>query len=536
LLRLTTFGGVQLRRDGEPHTGAASQRRRLALLVLIASAGSRAVSRDKLLGYLWPETDGERARHALRQALHALQHALDADALFLGTNALELNPAVITADVVEFQDAAAAGAHARVAALYRGPFLDGFFVSDAAPFEQWASARRAEFARLHTASLEALAEECGVRGDRTGAIDWWRRLAAEQPVSARYALGLMRALAAAGDRTGAIQFAGVHAAVVRQELGAEPDPAVADLAARLRAGEVAAGGPRSGMPTGPVPRVNDARLAWLETALGSRYDIDTRVGSGVAASNAGHPAFDRARGVAVEIHVIGSALQLVTDVDVLREQFDRVVALDDPHVLPMYEHGVALGIVYFVVGRAPGASLRDRLARDRQLPVDESIAIARDVAAALACAEAGGVTHGDLRPRHVYLTPGGAVVGGFGVDDALRRATTRERTSATIRVGSPAYQSPEQITSDPRVDGRADIYSLGCMLYEMLAGEVPYASPNPMRMVSAKLTAPPPGLCAQRESVSAELEGVVHRCLARAPSDRYATARDLASALSEATA
>src|SRR5688572_20261189 len=131
MLRLTTFGEVVLREDGSPHAGAGSLRRRLALLVLVAAAGRGTVSRDKLLGYLWAESDAERARHALRQSLHALQRSLGTDALFLGTDALQLNPAVISSDLQDVDDAVAAGAHERVIALCKGPFLDGFYVGDA---------------------------------------------------------------------------------------------------------------------------------------------------------------------------------------------------------------------------------------------------------------------------------------------------------------------------------------------------------------------------------------------------------------------
>jgi serine/threonine-protein kinase len=129
------------------------------------------------------------------------------------------------------------------------------------------------------------------------------------------------------------------------------------------------------------------------------------------------------------------------------------------------------------------------------------------------------------------VTPGGCLVSGLGIAEAIARATTHDRTSTTIRLGSPAYQSPEQLTGEPRLDARADVYSFGCMLYEMLAGEVPYASASPTHLVGAKLTAPLPSLRARRESVSEALEAVVQRCLARAPSDRYRHAGELREAL-----
>ena len=539
MLRLTTFGGVLLRDDGEPHTGAASQRRRLALLVLVAAAWARPISRDKLVGVLWPDVDEERARHALRQALHALQHALGGDALFLGTSALQLNPAVISSDVQELEEAAEAGAHQRLVALYKGPFLDGFVVSDAPEFEHWADAQRAHFARLHTASLEALAAESSTRGDRAGAVTWWRRLAAEHPVSSRYALGLMRALSDAGDRTGALQFAAVHETVVRQQLGTEPDAAVADLAAQLRAGEEpdatsARGGARAAAALradAVRERARDRRLAWLDRTLGARFDIDAQTSRHVVGAIVSYQAFDRTRRVPVEIHLLDAGVSTSADFDLLGAHLDRIASLDEPHVAPLYEHGVAEHVVYYVVSRPEGVSLRDRLARERQLPLGEALAVADDVAAALAHAHERGVRHGDLRPKYVVGGDAGCVVTGLGIAEALLSATAHDRTSTAIRVGSPAYQSPEQLTGASGVDARWDVYALGCMLYEMLAGEVPFASGNPTHLVSAKFTAPVPSVRERRDSVTPELDAVVRRCLAKSPSDRYRDGGELRAAL-----
>lgn len=137
MLRLTTFGGVSLLQEGVPHAGPGSQRRRLALLLLIAASGNRGISRDKILGYLWPESEPEAARHALHQSLHALRRSLAADHLFLGTTSLQLNPDVISSDATEFEEAVAGRYYERAVGLYTGPFADGFFLDDAPEFERW---------------------------------------------------------------------------------------------------------------------------------------------------------------------------------------------------------------------------------------------------------------------------------------------------------------------------------------------------------------------------------------------------------------
>ncbi len=537
MIRLTTFGGVLLRQDGTPHVGAASQRRRLALLVLIAGAGRRSIHRDKLLGYLWPETDSERARHALRQSLHAVQRALGVEPLFLGADALQLNPAVISSDVEDFEEAVEAGDHQTVVALFKGPFLDGFFVNDAPEFERWADSQRARYAGRFTAALEALAVSTSAKGQHAAAVAWWRRLVGEDPVSSRYALGLMRALAQAGDRTGALHFASLHQTTVQQELGAEPDPVVADFVAQLRAGEsVGSSGEQSsgaaaaaGKLAAARDRARNRQRAWLDRALGDRFLLEAAPASQGAV--VAYPAIDRVQRVPVEIHLLDPGVSAVADIDALLASLDRIAALREPHIVPLHDHGHADGIVYYVVRRPAGESLRDKLARERQLPVGEALTIADDVAAALACAHEAGVMHADLRPKHVFVSEGGAALAGIGIAEALTAATTSDRTSAALRMGSPSYQSPEQLAGDSRVDPRSDLYSLGCVLYEMLAGEVPFASSTATTIASGKLTTSVPSLSARRDTVSPELDGLVQRCLARAPSDRFRNAGELRAAL-----
>lgn len=538
MLRLTTFGGVQLREDGAPHVGAASQRRRLALLVLVAAAGDSPITREKLVSLLWADADTERARHALRQALHALQQVGGPDGMLLGSTALQLNPAVITSDLAEFVAAAEAGVHERVVALHRGPFLDGFFVGEAPEFERWVDAQRAHYTTTYTSALEALARKAESRGDRAGAVSWWRRLATEQPVSARFALGYMRALAEAGDRTGAIQFATVHETVVRQELGIEPDASVVEYATRLRAGEIES---RPGPSEGSVAaglrqhsarsRMRERQIAWLDRTLGARFDIDTQTPAPASGGVAGYRAYDRVRREPVEIELLDAGVSVVADLDLLRSSLDHIATLSEPHIARLREHGAVDGVVYYIVDRPDGVSLRDHLARERQLPVDEAVSIARGTALALAHAHSHDVLHGDLRPKYVVVAADGCRLTGLGIAEAITRATAHDRTSTALRMGSPAYQSPELLSGEPRLDARADVYSFGCMLYEMLAGEVPFASASATNMVGAKLTSPAPSLRDRRDSVSPALDAVIQRCLARVPSDRYRNGGEVARAL-----
>ena len=233
MLRLTTFGGLTLARGAEDLTGAATQRRRLALLVLLAVAGSVGMSRDKLLAYLWPESDLERARHVLNQLLYAQRQQVGDD-LFLGRKTLRLNPALITSDVGGFEQGLAGGDLATAAGLYAGPFLDGFFVKDAPEFERWVEEQRARLAQLALEAMRALAESSESTGDGGAAVRWWRRAATIDPFDARVALRLVTALGAVGDRPGALREASRYEARLGRELGVMPDAAFADAVARLR--------------------------------------------------------------------------------------------------------------------------------------------------------------------------------------------------------------------------------------------------------------------------------------------------------------
>lgn len=233
MLVVRTFGGLAIERDGAVREGAAARRKTLALLALLAAAGTKGLSRDKLIGYLWPETDTLGARHLLKQTCYALRHDLGEPDLFLGRDELRLNPAVVSSDIQAFEAALESGDQERAAALYTGPFLDGFYLSGAGEFERWVDGERARLAQRACAALEALAGEAAARGNHARAGELWRRLATLDPLSARVAVGLMSALDAAGDRAGALQFARVHEAWLREEFDTAPDRSVVELVERL---------------------------------------------------------------------------------------------------------------------------------------------------------------------------------------------------------------------------------------------------------------------------------------------------------------
>jgi TolB-like protein/DNA-binding SARP family transcriptional activator/Tfp pilus assembly protein PilF len=256
---LQLFGGASLQTAGQPLHGAVAQRRRLALLALLAVPEPRPIARDKLIAFLWPEADTERARHLLSEALYVIRKALGESAIVAAGDELHLQPEVVSTDVHAFEAALAQEDLERALTLYRGPFLDGFFLEGAPEFERWAEQERVRLATCYQRVLEALAQQRQTAGDLTGAVDALRRLTSTDPYNARFALRLMQALAAARDRAAALQHARVHAALLREEFQADPEPEIEAYAARLRAAgpEAAQPVPQPGSPGSPRVLVDE---------------------------------------------------------------------------------------------------------------------------------------------------------------------------------------------------------------------------------------------------------------------------------------
>ena len=236
MLHLVTFGGLALESANEGIAPRLSAQR-LALLAVLAAEGGRHVSRERMTGLFWPDVDEERARHSLRQAMYTLRHEVGRE-IIRSDFALSLDPSAITADVVEFRAALARGDRVAAATLVRGPFLAGFYLPSAAPFQRWVEEERA---RLHTAAsgaIASLAADASAANDTDAAVGWWRQLTQLDPLSGRFAVGYLTALAARGDRAEALDFARYHAALVRRELETDPDPEIQRFEARLRSAPV----------------------------------------------------------------------------------------------------------------------------------------------------------------------------------------------------------------------------------------------------------------------------------------------------------
>jgi DNA-binding SARP family transcriptional activator len=212
MLCLKTLGGLGIERGDQPLPSTGPRRRLLALLALIAEHDPPGISRDKLLAYLWPESDTQRARNSLKQGLYSLRQSLGIPLVNCAGGVLRLNRRLIEIDTWQFEATLVLGEEAKAVSIYRGPYLDGFYIAGLDELERWMEAERERLARRYGDALRVLAERAEANRDTLAAAIWWRRLTAAEPLCSTAALGLMRALAAAGDITSAREHARVHAA------------------------------------------------------------------------------------------------------------------------------------------------------------------------------------------------------------------------------------------------------------------------------------------------------------------------------------
>ncbi|HUF12346.1 MAG TPA: serine/threonine-protein kinase [Longimicrobiales bacterium] len=268
-----------------------------------------------------------------------------------------------------------------------------------------------------------------------------------------------------------------------------------------------------------------------DSALSERYAIERELGRGgmgvvFLARDLRHDRSVAIKFLAPDVTSAVSAARFTREIRTLAR-------LSHPHILPLHDSGEAEGELYCVMAHVEGESLRQRLERKGALRVPNALRIARQVADALAYAHARGVIHRDIKPENILLDhQGHAYVADFGIARVLQASSYGSRlTSIAVRVGSPAYMSPEQVAGDADLDGRSDIYSLGCVLFEMLAGEAPFADANAHVVLRRHLVDPPPSMRKRRADVAPGLSEVVTAMLAKAPDDRFATADALALAL-----
>ncbi len=264
----------------------------------------------------------------------------------------------------------------------------------------------------------------------------------------------------------------------------------------------------------------------LRAALAGRYEIKEEIGQGGMATV--YLADDLRHERQVAVKVLRPDLAAALGAERFLREIKIAANLTHPHILPLFDSGEAEGFLYYVMPYIKGDTLRERIDKEVELPVAEAVRIIREVTDALALAHSEGVVHRDIKPDNVMLSGRHAMVMDFGVAKAVSEATGRSTlTTAGVALGTPTYMAPEQATADPNVDHRADIYAVGVMAYELLAGRTPFQGANPQAVLAAHVTEEAEPVSKYRDHVSGDLEALVMKCLAKRPADRWQSADEM---------
>jgi eukaryotic-like serine/threonine-protein kinase len=280
------------------------------------------------------------------------------------------------------------------------------------------------------------------------------------------------------------------------------------------------------------PRETKAReqIAALAAALAGRYLIEGEIARGGMSTV--YLARDVRHERRVAIKVMRDEVAAVVGADRFLEEIRVTALLQHPHILPLFDSGSVGGLLWYVMPFVDGETLRARLTREKRLPVDEAVRIAREIADALAHAHARGIVHRDIKPENVLLQGGHAVVADFGIALALEHAGGERLTKTGLTLGTPQYMAPEQAAGERVLDGRVDVYALGAMLHEMLAGEPPFAAESRQAVIQRMLLEPPASLATKRADVPSSLDSAIRRAMAKRPEDRFTSAASFGTALS----
>src|SRR5687767_7454927 len=267
----------------------------------------------------------------------------------------------------------------------------------------------------------------------------------------------------------------------------------------------------------------------LTSVLAERYSFEREIGAGGMATV--YLAQDLRHDRLVALKVLRPELAAVIGAERFLAEIKLTANLQHPHILPLFDSGAADSFLFYVMPFIEGESLRDRLRREKQLPVDEAVRIATEVASALDYAHRHGVVHRDIKPENILLHDGRALVADFGIALAASKAGGNRMTETGMSLGTPHYMSPEQAMGEREITARSDVYAVGAVLYEMLTGDPPFTGSTAQAIVARVVTESPRPLHPQRHTIPPHVEAAVLTALEKLPADRFATAAQFAEAL-----
>lgn len=543
MIRLCTLGSLELLdQEGREVQAVLAQPKRLALLVYLAAAQPLgAHRRDRLLTLFWPELDEERGRNALNQAMRFLRVALGADTFAKrASDDIAIERSQLWCDAAAMQEAIDASCLSDALVLYRGPFLPGFFVEGGSGFEDWMERERAALSEKASHAARRLSEEHEAAHRLTRAIEWGRRALDLTRDDERALRRLLTLYDRAGDRAGALNVYEQFAARLAAEYESEPSEETRALLARIRSSS-----PLPRQTKGPV--IADGEVASLvapraesQPALSAepfdrRYSIVRQIGSGGMATV--YLARDLKHDRDVAVKVVHREIAIGMARDRFAQEIRIAGNLQHPNIVPLFDSGEEDGRLFYVMPHVQGESLRDRLLLVRQLSIGDAVHLLREITSALAYAHGKGIVHRDIKPDNILIIGPRAVLLDFGIaraaQDAHPPSRSIERTleQVDIGLGTPIYMAPEQATGSPHIDHRADLYALGVVAYEMLAGRPPFRGLTAESILAAHIAELPQPISELRSDIPRAFAALVMQCLEKAPQSRPVSADEIAGAL-----
>jgi eukaryotic-like serine/threonine-protein kinase len=536
LIRLRALGPIELHdSDGRELRAVVAQPKRLALLVYLAAGPRGFHRRDTLLALFWPELDEAHARAALNQAIRFLRRQLGGSSTSIvvsrGGEELGVDASALWCDAAAFRDEIEAGRYGEALELYRGDLLQGFFAEGGAGLEEWLERERARLRAVAAKAARALAEAREREQNFTTAVASARRAVELSDLDERVVRELLQLLDRLGDRAGAIHAYQAFARRLADEFDATPAPETTAVMERIRA-RAAAGGHVAGAPGGTAARglavaAHPMSAAPLSPPTGAPaaelngWRVERELGRG------GMSTVYLARDAKHDRHVALKILRPELAMSIGAERFLREIQitaqLAHPHILPLIDSGACDGLLYFVTPYVAGESLRGRLQREARLPLADALRIATEVAEALDYAHRRGIIHRDIKPENILLADGHAVLADFGIARTVAAVAGETLTQLGIALGTPAYMSPEQGSGGADIGAPTDIYSLGCVMFEMLTGELPRGGVSPSDIL------------ARRPNVPTAVACLVADCVAKEPDRRPESAAGLLRTLAVAS-